>query len=354
MKLLRHFWIDVVFLLAALVVATVYGGAAALELTAILVVVEIVFSFDNATVNARILERMNLFWRKVFLTVGVLIAVFGMRLVFPLVIVSLTAKISPWRAVELAWDKGDVHQEGTYGYLLAQAHPSIAAFGGMFLLLLALDFLLDDDREVMWLAFIERHLKKAGRLQQLPVVIAGIVLAVISTTLTSGPESRRVLFAGLVGIIAYVLIKSLGELIGPPDPDREPATDGSGPAGVVGVSGRAALGLFLYLEVIDASFSFDGVLGAFAITPDPIIIALGLGVGALFIRSLTTYLVEEKTLHRYEYLEHGAHWAIITLAVILLVSVKYTIPDVVTGMIGVILLAAAFLTSVAVNRRTRT
>jgi len=182
LKLLRHFWIDLVFLLAALVVATIYGGAAALELTAILVVVEIVFSFDNATVNARILERMNLFWRKVFLTVGVLIAVFGMRLVFPLVIVSLTAKISPWRAVELAGDKGDVHREGTYGYLLAQAHPSIAAFGGMFLLLLALDFLLDDDREVMWLVFIERHLKKAGRLQQLPVVVAGIVLAVISTT----------------------------------------------------------------------------------------------------------------------------------------------------------------------------
>lgn len=367
MKLLAHFKFDVIFLLGALVVAFVYGGAPALELAAILVVIEIVFSFDNATVNAKILERMNAFWRKIFLTVGVLIAVFGMRLLFPLIIVSLTAKIAPWDAVDLALKQGNVHQPGSYGYLLNQAHPSIAAFGGMFLMILALDFLLDSGRDVTWLSVIEKPLLRIGKLDQLSVVIAGTALAIVSLTLTSGDETRKVLFAGVLGIVAYVLVNSLGQLIGPEEEEEEEegADAGGTPAesmtgavtvvapapSVVQVAGKAALFLFLYLEVIDASFSFDGVIGAFAITPDPIIIALGLGVGALFIRSLTVYLVEEGTLSKYEYLEHGAQWAIITLSVILLISVKYTIPDVVTGLIGLFLIAAAFLTSVVVNRR---
>ena len=361
MTILRRFRVGLFFLVVSLVVATIYGGAKALELAAILVVVEIVFSFDNATVNAKILERMNPFWTKIFLTVGVLIAVFGMRLLFPLIIVSLTAKISPWQAVRLALDKGNVHHPGSYGYLLNQAHPSIAAFGGMFLMVLALDFLLDDERDVTWLTFIEKPLIRLGKLDQLSVVIAGTALAVVSMTLTSGQETRKVLFAGLIGIVAYVLVNGLGGLIGPPDeedteeeavPSAAPVSARAKAAAVAKVSGRAAFFLFLYLEVIDASFSFDGVIGAFAITPDPIIIALGLGVGALFIRTLTVYLVEEGTLSKYEYLEHGAHWAIITLAVILLISVKYTLPDVVTGLLGLVLIAAAFFTSVVVNRRT--
>ncbi len=352
MKFLRHFRIDLVVLVVALVIATLYGGTTALSLAAILVVVEVVFSFDNATVNAKILERMNPFWRKIFLTFGVLIAVVGMRLLFPLIIVSLTAKISPWHAVDLAFQKGNLHHPGTYGYLLNAAHPSIAAFGGMFLMILALDFLLDDGREVTWLTFIERPLMRIGKLDQLSVVIAGIVLAVISSAITSGPETRKVLFAGLLGIVSYVLVNGLGELVGPPEDDGDGEAPGpSGASSVLVVTGKAALGLFLYLEVIDASFSFDGVIGAFAITPDPIIIVLGLGVGALFVRSLTVYLVEEGTLSTYEYLEHGAHWAILTLSVILLISVRYTIPDVATGLIGVVLIAAAFATSVVRNRK---
>ena len=83
--------------------------------------------------------------------------------------------------------------------------------------------------------------------------------------------------------------------------------------------GKAGLTLFLYLEVLDAAFSFDGVTGAFAITSDPIVIALGLGlVGSLFVRSITIFLVKQDALDRYVYLEHGAHWAIGVLAVIML------------------------------------
>ncbi|PZS29554.1 MAG: hypothetical protein DLM58_15240, partial [Pseudonocardiales bacterium] len=102
---------------------------------------------------------------------------------------------------------------------------------------------------------------------------------------------------------------------------------------------------------LDASFSFDGVVGAFAITSDPIIIAIGLGVGAMFIRSLTVYLVRKGTLAEYVYLEHGALWAIGALAVLLLLTMKYEVPEVVTGLIGVGFIGAALVSSIVRNRR---
>jgi hypothetical protein len=103
--------------------------------------------------------------------------------------------------------------------------------------------------------------------------------------------------------------------------------------------------------VLDASFSFDGVIGAFAITADPIIIALGLGlIGAMFVRSLTVYLVRQGTLSEYVYLEHGAHWAIGALALILLYSIGTHVPEVVTGLVGVVLIGAALISSV-IRRR---
>ena len=118
----------------ALTLAFFYGGIEALILCAILGVLEISLSFDNAVVNARILEKMSAFWQKMFLTVGILIAVVGMRIAFPLLIVGVTANLNPIQAVQLALEKGDIHTEGSYAYLLHDAHPQIAAFGGVFLL----------------------------------------------------------------------------------------------------------------------------------------------------------------------------------------------------------------------------
>jgi hypothetical protein len=125
----------------------------------------------------------------------------------------------------------------------------------------------------------------------------------------------------------------------------------AGPKRTTLVVGKAAFFLFLYLEVLDASFSFDGVVGAFAITSDPIIIAIGLGIGAMFIRSLTVYLVKKGTLGEYIYLEHGALWAIGALAVVLMFTIRYSIPEVVTGLIGVGFIGAALASSIVRNRR---
>ncbi|NHC43690.1 DUF475 domain-containing protein [Motilibacter aurantiacus] len=335
-----------------LIAALVLGGPEALVLVAILSILEISLSFDNAVVNAKILVRMSDFWQKIFLTIGIAIAVFGMRLVFPLLIVGITAQLSPVEAIRLANEGGSAEEEGTYAYLLHEAHPDIAAFGGMFLLMLFLDWLFDEEREHHWLGFLERPLAKLGQLDALAVVLGLGALALAAETLAEEPG--EVLLSGVLGVMTYLLVNGLGSLfesqgIADDGEDAAPARRG-GPSQAAKATGKAGFFLFLYLEVLDASFSFDGVIGAFAISNNIYIIAAGLGIGAMYIRSLTVYLVRKGTLSQYIYLEHGAHWAIGALAVIMLVSIGHEVPEVITGLIGVAFIGAALLSSLQHNK----
>jgi hypothetical protein len=349
--LLRTFAGGLIVAVVGLVLAGIYGGGTGVAVAAILAVLEISLSFDNAVVNATILVRMNAFWQKIFLTVGVAIAVFGMRLVFPLLIVGITAKLTPLQAIRLALDKGNPHTPGTYGYLLHEAHPAIAAFGGVFLLLLFLEFIFEE-RELTWLTWIERPLARIGKLDQLAVVVTLGVLAISAYELAPEHKISTVLLSGILGMITFILVSGLGELFDTEaevEEGEEPAPNGG--KRVVQAVGKAAFFLFLYLEVLDASFSFDGVVGAFAITSDPILIAIGLGIGAMFIRSLTVFLVRKGTLSEYVYLEHGALYAIGALAILLFLTMKWDVPEVVTGLIGIGFIGAAFVSSVVRNRR---
>ena len=350
--IIRTFGISLVVTVVALLVAFLYGGWEGLFFAAVLGVLEISLSFDNAVINATILERMSRFWQQMFLTVGVLIAVFGMRLVFPLAIVWITAGLDPVEAFRLATnppaDGADHFPDGSPSYeaILTDAHPQIAAFGGMFLLMLFLNFVLTR-RDTVWLSWLERPLGAAGRLDQLSVVLAAVGLLVVAVTLPDAAETTTVLTAGLLGMITYIVIDGFSSLF-------HPGGEQDGPGSAVKATGKAGLLLFLYLEVLDATFSFDGVIGAFAITSDPIIIALGLGfIGAMFVRSITIFLVRQGTLAEYRYLEHGAHWAIGALAVILLVSIHVHINEVLTGLVGVAFIGAALVSSIWENRRDR-
>jgi hypothetical protein len=354
----RTFGWSMAIAVVGLALGLLYGGGKGLALVAILGVLEISLSFDNAVVNATVLVRMSPFWQKIFLTVGVAIAVFGMRLVFPLLIVGITAKLSPVEAVRLALEKGDPDEKGTYGYLLHQAHPAIAAFGGIFLLMLFLDFMFEE-REITWLSWIEKPLARIGKLDQLSVVVALGALTVAAYTLgkdadTATPDRiSTILVSGTLGLITYLLVSSLGDFFDQASDEDDDGADLDAQLAknkTMHVVGKAAFFLFLYLEVLDASFSFDGVVGAFAITSDPIIIAIGLGVGAMFIRSLTVFLVKKGTLSEYVYLEHGALWAIGALSVLLLITIEYEVPEVVTGLIGVGFIAAALISSIVRNR----
>ncbi|MFF5101239.1 DUF475 domain-containing protein [Streptomyces sp. NPDC000134] len=345
-----------------LVAAVFYGGWTAFGIVAILSVLEISLSFDNAVVNAGILKKMNAFWQKIFLTVGILIAVFGMRLVFPVVIVAISAQLGPIEAVDLALTDKDRYQE-----LVTDAHPAIAAFGGMFLLMIFLDFIFED-RDIKWLGWLERPLSRLGKVDMLSACIALIVLVIAAMTVATHAhqhggahvdKAETVLLAGIAGLITYMIVGGLSghfEAKLEEEEEREHEQEETAartgkPKSAVKLAGKAAFFMFLYLEVLDASFSFDGVIGAFAITNDIVLMALGLGIGAMYVRSLTVYLVRQGTLDDYVYLEHGAHYAIGALAVILLVTIQYEINEIVTGLIGVVLIGASFWSSVRRNRR---
>jgi uncharacterized protein len=343
----------------SLVVAILYGGWEALILCAVLGILEVSLSFDNAVVNATVLERMSEFWQKIFLTIGILIAVFGMRLVFPLLIVGITADLGPIEAVTLALERRPESDPTSYAHLLNEAYPQIAAFGGMFLFILFLDWVFED-REHKWLTWLERPLARIGQLERLSVVIAVVALVLLANFLAEDPAV--VLIAGSLGLVTYLAVNGLGtffEQAGHQQVehlDEEAAAaatgNGRGPSQLAKATGKAGFFLFLYLEVLDASFSFDGVIGAFAITTDPIIIALGLGlIGAMYVRSITVFLVRKGTLADYVYLEHGAHWAIGALAAILLVGIGYHVNEVVTGLLGVAFILSALVSSIVRNRK---
>ncbi len=350
--LLRIFGVSILITLAGLVGGLLLGGPEAFVIVAILIVLEVSLSFDNAVVNAKVLIRMSPFWQRMFLTVGVLIAVFGMRLVFPLALVAITASLGPIDVIDLALKGGT--GPGTYADRLNEAHPAIAGFGGMFLGMLFLQWVFEE-RELNWLQWLERPALRAGTLEQLDVIVASIGLVVAAQFLARGEERTTVLVSGLLGIVTYLAVNGLGTVFegqGEKEAEKQGAPlDKRGPSQAATVAGMAGFFLFLYLEVLDASFSFDGVIGAFAITQDIFIIAIGLGVGAFWVRSLTVFLVRKGTLQNYVFLEHGAHWAIGALAVILLVSVKYEVPEVVAGGIGVAFIAAAFLSSLRHNKK---
>ncbi len=326
----RIFGISVFVTIASLVGVLFGKGFAAAMTTLILIVVEVAFSFDNAVINARLLARLSAFWQKMFLTVGVLIAVLGMRIVFPILIVSLTAHLGWGEVLNLAF-----HHPKEYAHELESAHTTISAFGGAFLLMLALHFFFDDVRKVLWLKRIEEKLQKIAK-GWVPTLITVLVLGLM-TALPANHHKSATLTAGLLGVVVYgaMHLVTVGM-----EKFRKKEMRGDGRQ-----HGMAALVGFLYLEVLDASFSFDGVIGAFAITNEVILIAVGLGVGALWVRSLTVFMVKRQTLGKYLYLEHGAHYAILVLSLILLVSLLVTIPDLVAGVMGIVFIGASIIAS---------
>lgn len=328
--MLRFFGTSIFLTVASIIFAGVYIGPVAALTTATLMAIEIAFSFDNAVINAKVLARLSKLWQQLFLTLGMLIAIVGMRFVFPILIVMVTAGL-PWQTVvDYA-----LNQPKLYAENLEKAHLSIAAFGGAFLLVLSLYFLLDDKREALWLNRIERPLQKLGGQFWLPPLIAAAVILVLGSL---SHEKTEVWRAGLAGVVSYALIHGMIESLGRLSGQKTDRHKGM-------YHGWSAFLAFMYLEVLDASFSFDGVLGAFAITDKILLIALGLGVGAYWVRSLTIYMVRKGTLNNYVYLEHGAHYAILTLAAALLTGIFYQIPDFITGTVGLAVIFASFQAS---------
>lgn len=324
-----------------MVAAFYIGGFEAIFIVSVLMILEISLSFDNAVVNAKILKNMSPIWRKRFLTWGILIAVFGMRIIFPVLIVSVISGVSPIGALDIA-----VNQPEIYKMHMEASHISIMGFGGAFLFMVALDFFFDDEKE-HWIPFIEKPIVKLGSVKFAAEVITILSIMSIALTQLTDADEMTFIYSGIGGLLTFTCIHSLSQWIEKSEKSaaaKQAADTASGAA-------KSGFVMFMYLEVLDASFSFDGVIGAFAITTELFIIAIGLGVGAMFVRSMTILLVEKETLAEYQYLEHGAFYAIIALALIMFLKTFMHIPEVITGLIGAGFICVAMAHSIHIKKR---
>ena len=320
-----------VFTLFALAIGYMLNGLPGAITIGILAVLEISLSFDNAVLNAKVLKDMDAIWKHRFLTWGMIIAVFGMRVIFPVLIVSVVAGIDPLSATKMA-----IFEADKYAMTLKSAHVLVAGFGMAFLMMVFLKFFFSKEKEVHWLGFVEKHL---SHLESTEIVVTLAIAYLISLYLPVH-EAHQFLVASIMGLITFILVEWVGELLN--------EGDGSSATTAVAKSGLAS---FIYLEILDASFSFDGVIGAFALTNNIFIIALGLGAGAFAVRGMTLMLVDKGTLGEFRYLEHGAFYAIGVLAALMGVGTFHEVPEIVTGGLGAAFIVAAVFSSIAYNKR---
>ncbi len=187
-----------------------------------------------------------------------------------------------------------------------------------------------------WLDVVESRLSGWSALRGVEILIV-LAFALGFTTILPAEEGDEFLFASIGGLFTFLLVELLGQVLD----SAEAARDATAAGG---------LGAFLYLEVLDASFSFDGVIGAFALTQNLFLIAIGLGIGALYVRSMTIMLVEKGTLAEFRYLGHGAFYSILALSVIMFAQSVAHIPELITGLVGAGLIGLALLSSIRHNR----
>ncbi len=303
-------------------VGAVYGPLA-LFTAVLLTILEVTLSFDNAVVNARVLEKMSPKWQERFLTWGIFIAVFLTRAVLPILIVSASVMLSPALVASLA-----LFEPAQYAELLHGAEHIIAAFGGIFLTMVGLKYFFDVEKEVHWIHHLERRLARWGSVEALEIAITLVILSLIAS-LAPG-DSTGILFAGIVAIVLFIVVQ--------------------GAANSFAASAKnavaAGLALFVYLNVLDAAFSLDSVVGAFALSTHIPTIIVGLGIGAYFVRALTVYMVRHGTLARIVYIEHGAHWAILGLAGAMFAGIFVDVPEPIIGLVGLMFVGSAYVSSV--------
>lgn len=324
---MRSFAIPAAVSAACLIGVWAWLGHTAFFTALLLVILEVTLSFDNAVVNAKVLERMTPKWQHRFLTWGIFIAVFLTRAVLPILIVAASVVLSPWAVAKLA-----LFDPAHYGELLESAKYTIYSFGGIFLVMVALKYFFDARKERHWLHWVEKHLSKWGNIEAIEIALALVTLALVSVFIPV--HQIEILLAGIVGIVLFIIVQGIANAF-----DVE----------TTGAVGSAGLALFVYLNILDAAFSLDSVVGAFALSTQLPIIIVGLGIGAYFVRALTVYMVEKGTLDALVYIEHGAHWAILGLALAMLASMFVEVPEPVTGLIGLSFLIVAYISSVRTN-----
>ena len=192
---MKYFAIPIMSLIAGLILAALItfnnsgNLSAALQvmlIVGLLSVLEISLSFDNAVVNAVVLKKMSKVWQRRFLTWGIAIAVFGMRFLFPLIIVSVIGQVSLWNSLTMA-----ISRPQEYSLMMQGAHLAVSALGGAFLLMVFLNYFFSQKKDLHWITIIEMPAAKMGVFQSIELIMAIAAMMGIHAFI---PEAQKLSF----------------------------------------------------------------------------------------------------------------------------------------------------------------
>ncbi len=294
-----------------------------------LIVFEVVNSVDNAIVNASILKTMSILWRKRFLLIGIITSVFLVRFILPLIIVWVSVPTISGADLFLAF----VGQSDVAANAIEMQKPLILMFGGVFLLYLYMHWLFLEQKEPL---FIERFLKQKHGVWFF--AFAAIVLVIVMYLSRASP---MMMLAAAIGSATFFILYGLKQTAEESERNL-----------VAGAKGMSDLSKFVYLEVLDMTFSFDGVIGAFAFTINLILILIGIGIGAIVVRELTIKGID--TISKYKYLKNGALTSIGFLGLFMMIEAfNIELPSFVPVLITFLLVGIAFYLSRRALRTTR-
>ncbi|MFH1094646.1 MAG: DUF475 domain-containing protein [Candidatus Micrarchaeota archaeon] len=257
---------------------------------------EIISSIDNAVINAEVLTKMSEKARRWFLRYGLLIAVFGIRLALPLVILMLANPA--YTPVELLMSS--FSDDPKTAQAVEASAPLLLASGGVFLVFLFFHWLFLEPKAFGLHG--EKFFFEQG--VWFYAVVSALLAAVIWFAL---PVNPLMAFAAVMGSTAFFIIHGFKQNAA--EHERQ-MLEGKG-------SGHMSdWSKIFYLEAIDATFSIDGVIGAFAYTMSIPLIVLGSGLGALVVREMTMRNIE--SVKRYRFLKNGAMYSVFFLGTVML------------------------------------
>jgi uncharacterized protein len=283
-----------------------------------LIVFEVVNSVDNAIVNASVLKTMSMLWRKRFLLIGIITSVFLVRFILPLLIVWISVPNISGADLFLAF----TGQSTIAAEAIEAQKPLILMFGGVFLLFLYFHWLFLEKKEPL---FIERFIKEKHGVWFF--AFAAIILVLV---MYLARANSMMMLAAAIGSDTFFILYGLKQTAEESERNL-----------VSGAGTMSDASKFLYLEVLDMTFSFDGVIGAFAFTINLILILIGIGVGAMVVRELTIRGID--TIAKYKYLKNGALTSIGFLGLFMIVEAfGIEMPSVVPIIVTLGLVGAAF------------
>ncbi|MBI4146249.1 DUF475 domain-containing protein [Candidatus Woesearchaeota archaeon] len=252
---------------------------------------EIVSSVDNAVINAEVLNTMSRKARRWFLVWGILVAVFLIRGLLPWLIIFFTAPELGFIGSLTATFSNDssVHE------IIEKSSPVLLMGGGIFLVFLFFHWLFMETKNygLHHERFFHRH--SVWFYAAVSVILAFVTWYAIKISGILG-------FSAVVGSTVFFIVhgfKQNAEAVEHQllhEKEKGSLSD---------------ISKIMYLEAIDATFSIDGVLGAFAFTFSLPLILLGNGLGAIAVRQLTVGNIER--VKKYKYLKNGAMYSILFL-----------------------------------------